>query len=55
MDGIISPHLGFWITGNQSGVAEDGGQIISFRTNMLAGNVTDGAIALSIPIKHSFK
>jgi hypothetical protein len=31
--------------------ATDGGQIISFRTNMLAGNTTDGATPFSISLK----
>jgi hypothetical protein len=40
------------ITGNNTAIsAESGGQIISFGTNMLAGNVTDGAITGSIPLK----
>ncbi len=40
------------ITGNTTGVsASGGGTIISFRTNMLAGNVTDGALALTTSLK----
>jgi hypothetical protein len=40
------------ITGNGTGVsAAAGAQIISFRTNMLAGNVTDGTIVLSTSLK----
>jgi hypothetical protein len=40
------------ITQNGTGVsAVSGGQIISFRTNMLAGNTTDGAIPFSVSLK----
>jgi hypothetical protein len=41
------------ITGNNTGISTlNGGQIISFRTNMLAGNiVTDGATPFSISLK----
>jgi hypothetical protein len=40
------------ITGNGTGIsASSGGQIISFRTNMLAGNTTDGATPFSISLK----
>jgi hypothetical protein len=40
------------ITGNGTGIlAVSGGQIISFRTNMLAGNTTDGATPFSISLK----
>jgi hypothetical protein len=40
------------ITGNTNGVfTVNGGQIISFRTNMLAGNTTDGAIPFSVSLK----
>jgi hypothetical protein len=40
------------ITGNGTGVfANNGGQILSFRTNMIAGNVSDGAAPLGISLK----
>jgi hypothetical protein len=40
------------ITGNTTGIsAINGGQIISFRTNMLAGNSIDGATPFSISLK----
>jgi hypothetical protein len=40
------------ITGNGTGIsAVNGGQIITFRTNMLAGNTTDGSTPFSISLK----
>jgi hypothetical protein len=40
------------ITGNFNGIlTANGGQIISFRTNMLAGNTTDGTTPFSISLK----
>ena len=40
------------ITGNSTGIsAVNGGQIITFRTNMLAGNSTDGSTPFSISLK----
>jgi len=40
------------ITGNGTGIVTfSGAQIISFRTNMLAGNTTDGATPFSISLK----
>jgi hypothetical protein len=40
------------ITGNAIGISpSNGGQIISFRTNMLAGNTTDGVTPFSISLK----
>jgi hypothetical protein len=40
------------ITGNGTGIsATNGGQIISFRTNMLAGNTTDGTTPFSVSLK----
>ncbi len=40
------------ITGNGTGVqTPNGGQIISFRTNMLAGNTVDGVIPFSTSLK----
>jgi hypothetical protein len=40
------------ITGNGTGIdAVSGGQIISFRTNMLAGNTTDGVTPFSVSLK----
>jgi hypothetical protein len=40
------------ITGNSTGIsATFGAQIISFRTNMLAGNTTDGSTPFSISLK----
>lgn len=40
------------ITGNTTGIsATAGGQILSFRTNLLAGNITDGATAFSLSLK----
>jgi hypothetical protein len=40
------------ITGNGTGIfTADGGQIITFRTNMLAGNTTDGSTPFSISLK----
>jgi hypothetical protein len=40
------------ITGNGTGILPvSGGQIISFRTNMLAGNTTDGTTPFSVSLK----
>ena len=40
------------ITGNLTGISTiAGGQIISFRTNMLIGNTTDGATPFSLSLK----
>jgi hypothetical protein len=40
------------ITGNTTGIsAINGGQIITFRTNMLSGNSTDGSTPFSISLK----
>jgi hypothetical protein len=40
------------ITGNGTGIyASNGGQIITLRTNMLAGNTTDGSTPFSISLK----
>jgi hypothetical protein len=40
------------ITGNTTDIsAVNGGQIITFRTNMLAGNSTDGSTPFSISLK----
>jgi hypothetical protein len=40
------------ITGNALGISTtNGGQIITFRTNMLAGNTTDGSTPFSISLK----
>jgi len=40
------------ITGNGTGILPTaGGQIISYRTNMLAGNTTDGATPFSVSLK----
>jgi hypothetical protein len=40
------------ITGNTTGIsASNGAQIISFRTNMLAGNTTDGTTLFSVSLK----
>jgi hypothetical protein len=40
------------ISGNTTGVATSGGgQIITFRNNALAGNITDGATPFSISLK----
>jgi hypothetical protein len=46
------PHLRFGITQNGTGISViAGGQIITFRTNMLAGNSTGGSTPFSISLK----
>jgi hypothetical protein len=40
------------ITGNNLGIsAVNGGQIITFRTNMVAGNTTDGSTLFSTSLR----
>ena len=40
------------ITANGQGIlSQNGGQIITFRTNMLAGNTTDGSTPFSVSLK----
>jgi hypothetical protein len=39
------------ITGNTTGIQTSGGQIITFRSNMLAGNTADGSTPFSISLK----
>ena len=56
VDGIAGPAVARYsdcvITGNVTGLAaSNGGQIITFRTNMLAGNTTDGSTPFSISLK----
>jgi hypothetical protein len=39
------------VTGNSTGISQPSGTVISFRTNMIAGNTTDGAPALTTSLK----